>query len=117
MIAITAAISRRGRPFRAAVAGAGTPHAGGGAPYGESGTPHAGGGAPYGGGGGAPYGDAGGAPYGGGASGAWPGSFGSMGLSLLAPCRSDAIRRISSRQLRHRVVLPTGSPSSIRLEW
>src|SRR5450756_1708172 len=139
MIATTAAISRRGGPFRAGAAGAGTPHAGGGAPYGESGTPHAGGGAPYGGGGGAPYGesgtphagggapygggggspygDAGGAPYGGGASGAWPGSFGSMGLSLLAPCRSDAIRRISSRQLRHRVVLPAGSPSSIRLEW
>src|ERR1035437_3899386 len=92
MIAITAAISRRGRPFRAGAAGAGTPHAGGGAPYGESGTPHAGGGAPYGGGGGSPYGDAGGAPkgesggapygdagggpYGGGAAGAWPGSVG-----------------------------------------
>src|SRR5450759_3838385 len=62
MIATTAAISRRGGPFRAGAAGAGTPHAGGGAPYGESGTPHAGGGAPYGesgtphAGGGAPYG-------------------------------------------------------------
>src|SRR5450759_5026564 len=39
MIATTAAISRRGGPFRAGAAGAGQPHAGGGAPYGESGTP------------------------------------------------------------------------------
>src|SRR5450759_3119852 len=36
-----------------------------------------------------------------------------MGHSLLAPCPSDAVLRISPAKPRHRVVLPSGPPSSI----